>query len=257
MATKRKIDNPSPQPSLPSAEWLAEMMFIMERGETDEERGFVTDGFTWDEARRNRAKFILDIYRVAKIELDDAAGIKKTPFTYEEIFTQEQIDNGVKFEDYLLLITHETALDRAKKKIAIWIDWEHGHDLAPEGDSPRSRAMHQTYGTNAQGMKLTGDEWLALYKAKFPSMGFNLVFDLMRGFEGFERCILAVPWNGLMKKRSKKVLGRTDGQKSQIAKRPKQTRKKKSDKTAAPARRRSLKRPEKRGQKSGKSGQMA
>jgi hypothetical protein len=145
------------------------MMFIMERGETDEERGFVTDGFTWDEARRNRAKFILDIYRVAKIELDDAAGIKKTPFTYEEIFTQEQIDNGVKFEDYLLLITHETALDRAKKKIAIWIDWEHGHDLAPEGDSPRSRA----------------------------------------------------------------------------------------DKTAAPARRRSLKRPEKRGQKSGKSGQMA
>lgn len=230
MATKRTTDKPSPQPSLPSAEWLAEMMFIIEREETDKERSVTTDGFTREEARRNRAKFILDIYRAAKIELDDAAGIKKTPFTYEEIFTQEQIDNGVKFEDYLLLITHETALDRAKKKIAIWIDWEHEHDLAPEGDSPRGRAMHQTYGTNAQGMKLTGDEWLALYKAKFPSINFNFVFRLMQGFEGFERCILAVPWDGLMKKRSKKVLGRPGGQKSQIAKRPKQTRKKKQDK---------------------------
>jgi hypothetical protein len=257
MASERKTNKPLLQQSLPSAEWLAGMMFFMEREETDQERSMITGGFTWEEARKLRAKAILEIYRAAQIELDEAAGVKRTPFTYEEIFTQEQIDNGVRFEDYLLLITHETALDRAKKKIAIWIDWEHEHDLAPEGDSPRGRAMHQTYGTNAQGLKLTGNEWLALYKAKFPSMGFNLVFDLMRGFEGFERCILAVPWNGLMKKRSKKVLGRADGQKSQIAKRPKQTRKKKSDKTAAPARRRSLKRPEKRGQKSGKSGQMA
>lgn len=227
MATQPKAKKPSPQPSLPSAEWLAEMMFIMERGETDEERGFVTDGFNWEEARRNRAKFILDIYRAAKIELDDAAGIKKTPFTYEDIFTQEQIDNGVKFEDYLLLITHETALDRAKKKIAIWIDWEHEHDLAPEGDSPRGRALHETYGTNAQGLKLTGNEWLALYKAKFPSINFNFVFRLMQGFEGFERCVLAVPWDGLMKKRSKKVLGRVGGQKLLAPNRPKKKRKNK------------------------------
>jgi hypothetical protein len=227
MATKRKTNKPSPQPSLPSAEWLAEMMFIMEREETDEERDLITDGFTWEEARRNRAKAILDIYRAAKIELDDAAGIETTPFTYEEIFTQEQIDSGVKFEDYLRLIAQETSLDRAKKKIAIWIDWEHEHDLTPEGDPPRGKALHQTYGSNVHGLKLTGDEWLALHKAKFPTMHFNLVFGLMQDFEGFERCILAVPWDGLMKKRSKKVLGRSGGQKSQVRNQSKKTQRKK------------------------------
>ena len=227
MVTKRKTDKPSPQPSLPSAEWLAEIMFIMERDETDLECSLVTDGFTWEEARRNRAKFILDIYRAAKIELDDAAGIKKTPFTYEEIFTQEQIDNGVKFEDYLLLITQETGLDRAKKKIAIWIDWEHEHDLTPEGENPSGRAMHQTYGPSAGGLKMAGEEWLALHKAKFPTMPFDFVFRLMLGFEGFVRCILAVPWDGLIKKRSKKVLGRSTGQKFQVPNRAKKTRRKK------------------------------
>lgn len=225
MATKRKTEKPSQQPSLPSAEWLAEMMFTMEREEPDADSSLATDGFTNEEAWRNRAKAILEIYRAAKIELDDAAGIKKTPFTYEEIFTQEQIDNGVKFEDYLLLIAQETSLDRAKKKIAIWIDWEHEHDLTPEGDPPRGKAMHETYGSNAQGLKLTGDEWLALYKAKFPTMHFHFVFDLMRGFEGFERCILALPWDGLIKKRSKKVLGRSGGQKSLAPVRPKKRRK--------------------------------
>jgi hypothetical protein len=215
MTKKRRPAKPLPA-DLPSPEWLADKVLEMELSRTPEQQSLDAPfNETPEDVRRHYARYILDVYRDAQVELRDAAGGTKTPFSYENVFTQEQLDHGVNVFEALRMIANEKDLGRAKDRIAIWIDWEHGYDDSATS-GVRVAAPRTIHGYAEPGKPHTGESWLedtqsAWGKDRGNGLPWFVVYSLMMHFDGFDRTIRRVPWDNLyrLKKSSKKCLAAT------------------------------------------------
>jgi hypothetical protein len=218
--TKKRRPLKSTPIDLPSPEWLADKVLQMEQNRTPEQQSLdAVNNETLEDVRRYYARYILDVYRDAQVELRDAASGTKTPFSYERVFTQEQLDYGVNVFEAFRMIANEKDLGRAKDRIAIWIDWEHGYDDSATNGVKVSapRTIHGYL----KGQPHTGESWLdetqtAWGKDKGNGMPWFVVYSLMSHFDGFDRTIRRVPWDKLyrLKKDSKKCLAATKGKNS-------------------------------------------
>jgi len=203
---------------LPSPEWLADKVLQMELNRTPEQQSLDAPFHeTLEDVRRHYARYILDVYRDAQVELRDAASGTKTPFSREKVFTQEQLDHGVNVFEAFRMIANEKDLGRAKDRIAIWMDWEHGHDDSAT-NGVRVVAPRTIQGYAEPGKPHTGESWLeetqtGWGKDRGNGMPWFVVYSLMMHFDGFDRTIRRVPWDKLyqLKKRFKKCLAATKG----------------------------------------------
>jgi hypothetical protein len=212
MTKKRAAKRPQPN-DLPSPEWLADKVLQMEQNRTPEEQSqYAVFGETLEDLRRYDARYILDVYRDAQVELRDAASGTKTPFSREKVFTQEQLDHGVNVFEAFRMIANEKDLGRAKDRIAIWLDWEHGHDDSAT-NGVKLAAPRTIHGYAEPGKPHTGESWLeeaqiGWGKDRGNGMPWFVVYSLMMHFDGFDRTIRRVPWDKLyqLKKIQKKCL---------------------------------------------------
>lgn len=96
MKPKPAPDKATPR-SLPSPEWLAGMVHQVFNGLSEEQRqrrlAFVD---MWrEEALLYIARDILEFYDAAVVALDSRAGTIADPLRYEDVFTTDEIANGV------------------------------------------------------------------------------------------------------------------------------------------------------------------
>jgi hypothetical protein len=220
MTKKSRPTNPRPT-DLPSPEWLADKVLQMEQTRTPEQQSLDAPfNETPEDVRRHYARYILEVYRDAQVELRDAASGTKTPFSYEKVFTQEQLAHGVNVFEAFRMIANEKDLGRAKDRIAIWLDWEHGHDDSAT-NGVKVVAPRTIHGYSEPGRPHTGESWLeeaqtGWGKDRGNGMPWFVVYSLMMHFDGFDRTIRRVPWDKLyrLKKDLKKCLEDAKGKNS-------------------------------------------
>lgn len=185
MVTKRKTNKPSPQPSLPSAEWLAEMTHKEVKSLSEEERGRLRHAWSCDEEgiQLLKAQEILTYYDAAQRALAIRRGETKDPLQHEELFTPEEIENGLVFgtkknRGWINIVTGQRDPTRATRELEKWVDGEtelQAHlrenpiKLFPINERP------QFYG-------MSGKEWVAWMREKMHFMPHLMAVRLMRQF---------------------------------------------------------------------------
>jgi hypothetical protein len=190
MATKHKTNKPSPQPSLPSAEWLAEMTHKEVKSLSEDMRGHLRHAWSCDDEgiRLLKAQEVLAYYDAAQRALAIRRGESKDPLQHEELFTPEEIENGLVFgtkkkRGWINVVTGQRDPTRAIRELEKWVDGEtelqahlreHPMKLLPLHERP------QFYG-------MSGKEWVAWMREKVHLMPHLMAVRLMRQFDESKR----------------------------------------------------------------------
>jgi len=208
MATKRATDKPSPQPSLPSAEWLAEMTLQEVKGLSEDTRRQLRHAWSCDDEgiRLLKAQEVLTYYDAAQRALAIRRGEAKDPLQHEELFTSEEIEQGLVFgtkkkRGWINIVTGQRDPTRAIRELEKWVDGETelqahlrecGSKLFPVDERP------QFYG-------MSGKEWVAWMRERVHLMPHHMAVRLMRQFgenKRFERHY--VQWQSDLEEAAKK-----------------------------------------------------
>jgi hypothetical protein len=185
MATKRKTNKPSPQPSQPSAEWLAEMTHKEVKSLSEEERGRLRHAWSCDEEgiQLLKAQEILTYYDAAQRALAIRRGETKDPLQHEELFTPEEIDNGLAFgtkknRGWINVVTGQRDPTRATRELEKWVDGETELQAHLRENPSKLFPIHE----RPQFYGLSGKEWVAWMREKIHLMPHLMAVRLMRQF---------------------------------------------------------------------------
>lgn len=182
--TKRDSEAVKPtrkQSSLPSVEWLASKMLEMDR---EPERSEVEGtGKSYDEVREatrlKTARYIMGVFASAQMAIEVVSGRQNDPHELTASFTEDQIKNGLCFDDYAKYVADDTNCARAKRKLAVWIE-----QLEPGMLCFEHRLRGRLY-ENATGF-FSGADWLKHYDRKNIWMRAQQAFIDRRSFAAFD-----------------------------------------------------------------------
>lgn len=190
MTAKKKVtkargsgeDKPNrKQSNLPSVEWLASKMLEMD---SEVERYEVEGtGKSYNEVREAKrlktARYIMGVFASAQMAIEVVSGRKEDPYELGSSFTEDQIKNGLCFDDYAKYVADDTNCARAKRKIAVWIE-----QLEPGMLCFEHRLRSSQY-DNATGV-FSGADWLKHYDRKNIRMRAQEAFIDRRAFAAFD-----------------------------------------------------------------------
>lgn len=215
------IDAPSITPATaPSAEWLTEMLMKRVESATEEYQSinWHTQSLDQDEIVLFEANVILDYYRKARLAIQIAAGKARDPLRLEEMFTEEEIEDGVEFgskreRGWPEIVTGYNTHDLALKALKDWVDWE--QSPGPEWCRRSPRKMCEVPGAGLVD-SANGEEWLKwTCKLLDGWKSCRDVFLMRRHYLQYEEFLR---WEKEAKeqweKRRQKVLAATSGEKS-------------------------------------------
>jgi hypothetical protein len=205
----------------PSAEWLTKMLMQRVESATEEyrQRNWESASFSRDEVLLHEAAVILDNYRMARWAIEIATGKTRDPLRLEEMFTKEEIKNGVEFGSkrepgWPEIVTGYSTRDLALKALKDWVDWE--QSPGPEWCRRAPRQMHEIPGAGFVD-STNGEDWLKwTCKILEGWKSCRDVYLMRRHYLQYEEIL---KWEkdakGPWEKRRKKVLGETSGKNSE------------------------------------------
>lgn len=206
----------------PSAEWLTEMVMKRVEAATEEYRQGEWESLALsnNEILLHEASVILSHYRMARLAIEIASGKARDPLRLEEMFTEEEIENGVEFGSkqrpgWPEIVTGYDTRSLALKALKDWVDWE--QSSGPEGARHVPRKMNEVPGANGFDLDYAnGEEWLKWNSTMLGGWRSCRDVYLMRWqFLQYEE---GLKWEKEAKeqweKRRKKVLGEASGKKT-------------------------------------------
>lgn len=215
MTIKRKTKKPPLQPSLPSAEWLAEMIHQVFNGFSEEEqqRRLAFVNLRREEALLYVAREVLEYYDAAVVALQARLGAVVDPLRHEDVFTPAEIAGGVHIgtkteRGWANIVTEQICIYRAKKKLVKWIDWliyQTKQDCVHPAKRPHYIQKPEVYG--GFGGCESGKHWIAACENLQMPMQVHRVMRIKRDFGWYE--LLAAQeakWAKAEKKLQKKPL---------------------------------------------------
>lgn len=198
----------------PSAEWLTEMMLKRVESATEDYKKLEWEhpAFSHDEIMLHEAKIVIGYYKIARLALDIDSGKSRDPFRNDDLFTEDEIENGIEFgskhkRGWPEIVTGYDTRHLALKELRDWVNWE----LSP-GPEWAPRTPYNIY--DRFGMEWpNGDEWLKWHTTACGGWkSAREVYLLREQFTQYQALRKQEDRKG--KKFSKKVLGATPNKKS-------------------------------------------
>lgn len=220
---KRKPSPKQESPkSLPPAEWLAEMVHQVFTGLSEEERQrrLAFADMQRAEVLLYIAREILEFYDAAVIALDTRAGKIADPLRYEDVFTPDEIENGVQMgtktkRGWANIVTEQANIYRAKELLTEWMDWlidQNSKECTPPAIKPHWIQKPETYGYARCD---SGKHWVAVCERVRIPMPIYRVMHMKRAVGWYKKMsAITAKWDKEEKKTSKKALDRGGRQKS-------------------------------------------
>lgn len=212
----------APPKSLPSPEWLAGMVHQVFNGLSEEER---ERRLAFADLRREEvllyiARDIIEFYDAAVIALDTRAGQITDPLRYEDVFTPDEIENGVQMgtktkRGWANIVTEHANIYRAKELLVEWMDWlinQTREECPPPAKRPHWIQKPETYG---YGRCDSGKHWVAVCERVRIPMPIYRVMHMKRAVGWYKKMsAITAKWDKEEKKTSKNSLDRAGRQNS-------------------------------------------
>jgi len=228
-ATKKSVKTPTPgmptyatldrlnAKGAPSAEWLTEMMLKRVESASDDYKKmeWEHERLSHDEIMLHEAKIVINYYQIARLALDIELGRARNPFRNDDLFTEDEIENGVEFgskhkRGWPEIITGYDTRKNALKELRDWVDWE--LSPGPEWAPHPPRNIYDIYGMEYSN----GEDWLKWHSTACGGWKSAREIYLLR--QEFLQYQDLLKWEERMRqKNSKKVLGETPVKKSAAA----------------------------------------
>lgn len=230
MKTKPPLKKEPPK-SLPSPEWLAGMVHQVFNGFSEEERQrrLAAVDMQREEALLYVARDILEFYDAAVVAVETRAGELPDPLRYEDVFTADEIANGVLMgtktkRGWANIATEQANFYRAKQQLVEWIDWlihQTKEECPPPAMRPHWIQKPEVYG---YGRTNSGKHWVAVHEHIGMPMPIYRVMRIKRDFAWYKK---AAAWEANRakaekgeKKTSEKSLDRGGRQNSKKGRQP-------------------------------------
>jgi hypothetical protein len=180
--------------SLPSPEWLAGMVHQVFNGFSEEERQrrLAAVDMQREEALLYVARDILEFYDAAVVAVETRAGELPDPLRYEDVFTADEIANGVLMgtktkRGWANIVTEQANFYRAKQQLVEWIDWlihQTKEECPPPAMRPHWIQKPEVYGFGGTN---SGKHWVAVHEHIRMPLPIYRVMRMKRDFAWYKK----------------------------------------------------------------------